>query len=723
MNVPKKKTSAPDPYVIAELIARHYSNRTVTKTIPGPPQKVTQTITKKVPHVEIVEVQPDGPWDHLVLFYRKAMICIRLFLLWVWRLIAACAYEFTHLLKCVLICRGRGTCFASPRRHKSVKRSMRRIDCYGRWTWRNLCRSIRERISALYIWEVSSLREEEGTVTREVEGPPEIVEDSIPGKNRVLAVGRGRLEFHGHQTHRGVIVTGPPSLMERRSIRYPALADAASPFQRASEMEAALEHIPWVLDGETDAFDVPAVAESYYSMGTVPMRGLEKDIMGHFHEMAEFFRARSDLLLEFAAVTDPDLLDALAPAPLNGIPELPEAIESLEHIVASQGGKDLEELAEQWPVRWRHVTEVMHDARVFSLREQVAAECMDLGTFVGYSAFNFYCPQCNDAKRQMLLARDYSVQANQDSDPVTFSPNSRCLFDPDEDVWRCVTCEFETSYPIPMHRMLDEILLPAYDHLMNENKVERVRAHQGIRNKEIEHRNSLETELERTQIDYHSQIDVLGEELERLRVDVSGELMAIRALEDILRAYEIKQTAVMTNIRTSSAKMDREIRERTATVVARMNEVKQLEMESLDEEMQYLSSSKRKEDEERDSVQRAIFENGQRSLRESERQTQLAKATLQEEQRQTGVQREALRESGRQTRVAEATLRGQQQQTGVQREALQESRRQTRGQQRLEKHAKDGNAISYAHARGKRPSGRLNPHKSPLQKLWWGEFS
>ncbi len=698
-----------DPQVVAALISRHYSNRTVTKTLPGCPQEVTETTTEWEPYTVFKYVPPEGFWALLALSYRKVMFGIRLVTLWIWRVLAACIHEAAHLLKCVVICRGKGACFANPRRHKSVKRSTRQLLCYARWIWRHLCRSMRERIADRYRQEVVRHREVERTVTREVEGPPVVVEESIPGKNRLLAVGRGRLQFQGHQTHRGVIVTGPPSLMEPRSIRYPALADAASPFQKSSEMEAALEHVPWVLDGETNAFDVPAVADSYYSMGTFPMRGLEKDIMGHFHEMAGYFRARRDLLLEFAAVTDPELLDALAPAASDGIPELPEEIESLEHIVASQGGTDLEKLAEQWPVRWRHVTEVLHLARDFSLRELVAAECMDLGTVIGYSAFNFYCPQCNDTKRKTLLARDYSVQSNQDSDPVTFSPNSRCLFDPDEDVWRCVTCEFETPKPIPMHRMLDEILLPAYDHLMNENKVERVRAHQGIRNKEIENRNSLETELQRTQIEYHSQIDVLGEELERLRVDVSGELVAIRAMEDILRAYEIKQTAVMTDIRTSSAKTDREIRERTAIVVARMNEVKQQEMESLDAEMQLLSGAKRKEDEERDAVQRAILATGEQQLRESEKQTQVAEATLEEEQRQTGVQRDVLRESERQT--------------GVQRDALRESRKHTQGQQRLDKRIKDGNAISYAHAQGKRPSGRLNPHKSPLQKLWWGEFS
>ncbi len=685
MKVSREDTPTLDPLVVAELIAKHYSNRTVTKTIPGSPQEETLVVTKRVPYVEIIEVQPKGLRDHMVLNYRKAMIRIRLFMSWVWMLLAACTQETALILKCALICRHRGVCFASPRRPKSVKRSMRQLRCFGRWTWRNACRLMRDRIADLYVREVSRTRIEEGTVTREVEGPPEIVEESIPGKNRILAVGQGRLEFQGHQTQEGVIVTGPPSLMERRSIRYPALSDPALAFQMASEIESALEHVPWVLDGETEHFDVPQEIEPYYARGMVPLRGLEREIVEHCHEMAECFAARSDLLLDVAAVTDSALLGALTPIVNGNTVPLPDALESFEREVASQGGRELEILAERWPVRWQDVTDALREAREFSLREQVAPESLDLGTYISYSAFNFYCPQCNDSKSQRLLARDYSVQGNEDFEPVSFSANSRCLFDPKDEMWRCVTCEYETTHPIPMHRVLDEVLLPAYDYLMNENKVERVRAHQSIRNREIENRNSLETDLERTQIEYLSQIDALGEELERLHVDVSGEMVAIGALEEILRQYEIKQNSVMANIRKSSVQTDREIRERTEAVLTKMDGVKQREMEAMSAELEYLSMAQRKDDERRDAIQRGILSANleqvtiqRETLAENRIQTGIQRATLAENRIQTGIQRATLAENRIQTGLQSASLSQSRIQTGLQRRSLMENRMQTR---------------------------------------------
>ena len=614
---------------ILELVARHYSVQTVTKTIPGRTETVTETVTVEESYYRRVPTEPDG------LLERLSRVLRRIFAFVVY-LVEVCITFVATLFD----------------QNTSIQEALQRCkDAY--------LDKLREIDTTL----VSAVREVDRTVTRDIEIDPEFVEESVQGRNRVSAIGRGRIGFQAYQTRGGVLVTGPSGLMESKNIRYPVLHDAESLVQKSNDMEAELEHVPWVLDGSKRMFPVPNEAESYYDMNRVPLRGLERDVLELWQEvMATAFEDATDHLLRISAVTDNELISAMVPArDVNNISHPPP--ENLAYESGPQG-EQFEALVEQWPARWAEVEQALLDARMNSLRDQVTPECVDLGTFVNYSAFNFYCPMCNEVKQRELLDRDYSIQANQEYEPVSFSANSRCLFDPDEDTWRCVACGNETSRPIPIHKMLDGVLLPAYDHLMNEHKVERLRAHQNVRNKEIENRNSLEAELERTQIEYLGQIDALGEEMQRIQVEALSERMAVDAMRVILEAYEIQQNNTMSSIRESSALTQAEIEERTESVLANVDEIKQQEMDSLNEELTELSKAKRMDDERRDALQRDI-------LRESQQQVQL--------------QRDASSQFDK-----------------------------------IERRLQQGNAITYAKARGKKVKGQYNPDKNLFQRLWHG---
>ncbi len=453
--------------------------------------------------------------------------------------------------------------------------------------------------------EVEYVRQVEKTITHEVEIEPEhTVQEEVRSTTRVLSIGRGNLMFNAWTSPNGVLVTGPHQINKSHEIRYPVLNDIEPIFESINEIEKSLEAIPWVLDGEVSTYSTKE--ETDYG-GDVPLRGLEKEIRDHYELIQNSFASISYTAVYLDIINDLHLLSYLVPND-NMQPKKPSWLDSLIEQVEAKGGSDLEEIANTWISNWGHINNALFVTRKTSLCDQIAPECFDLGTFLNYSAFNFYCPECNKSHQQEILTRDYSVHSNQINEPVYFSKNTRCVYDLDNEVWRCLTCENETKHPIPIHKMLDGVLLPAYDHLMEEHKVERLKAHKEVRDREIERSANMETELQQIQYNNIAQINVLTEEMERFKSDIAGEQLAINSMQEILDAYQVKQTNVMKEIESFSEHVYDEIQKRTDKVLRQVDELKEHEMELLNEKLGVISRAKRLEDERRDAIQCAILQ-------------------------------------------------------------------------------------------------------------------
>jgi hypothetical protein len=260
------------------------------------------------------------------------------------------------------------------------------------------------------------------------------------------------------------------------------------------------------------------------------------------------------------------------------------------------------------------------EARSESLFNQVGPDCYELGTQLGYSAFNFYCPHCNSEQQEELLGRSYGVHEEEVHEPIRYSDTTRCVFLPEQDTWQCRTCERTTEGPIPIHRMLDDVLFPAYDHLMQENKNERLRIHAKARDQERELQEKAESELNSIRRDHMSEIFSLSEEMERFQADIAGEREAIESMEELLDQYKVAQDESVKSIERFSRKVHDEIQARTEQVLDEVDTVKEREMDALAEELDELSKAHRIEDERRDALLSEIAENTERTAQANEQQ-------------------------------------------------------------------------------------------------------
>ena len=575
-----------DIRALAELVAEYCREPEVIRTtIPARNEIVTETVMVEEPSSERV---PDIP----VGFFAKILRWLRI-------AIAFAAFGFGAYMGFA------GTFFVWMAKLVSRKDRGPSLVENLRRSWQQSNENYEAALLAIRTRLETTTHEVEQTVERVKEIEPERTVEETITPSRVVALGRGRIEFRALNSLGGNVVIGPAALMDAAESQYPTVSEVDRLMAAVSEMESSLEHVPWVLDGDPAGFEVRA--DTAYG-DNLPLRGLEREIKEHLEEMERAFSGGQSVLTELLAVTDPKLLRTMLPISDQCDLAAPW-IQAMTELAESTGGRELETFAEKWISRWGQVDQALVQVREESLIDQIAPECLNLGTSLSYTAFNFYCPRCNADKLEELRNRDYRVQDDEMNEPVNFSVNTRCQLDAKTKLWRCVGCEHETSNPVPVHKMQDGILMPAFDRLMDEHRVERVKAHQDVRSREIEIRNAMEGETERVEFANDDKVDALLEEMQRLSVDISGERQAIDMMAEILAAYDVKQNAVMGNIREEGIRTGEAIQARTEAVLERVDQVKNDEMAALQQELFTLSRAKREDDERRDAVQKQIAHN------------------------------------------------------------------------------------------------------------------
>ncbi len=258
----------------------------------------------------------------------------------------------------------------------------------------------------------------------------------------------------------------------------------------------------------------------------------------------------------------------------------------------------LHETLRQATLRHLALAGVRYDA----LPGSIAPICSDLGRMFHYGAFNFYCPSCSETLNRELLARDYSVQHEHSATRPQYDSNTRCVWLADERCWQCRTCSQTTATPLPVHKALDELLLPAYDRLMEENKNERLRIYRGARDGESSARNEAERDVEQVHRQGRSTQDTLDWEVKRVEAVLEGEREALVALRTLIAEYSRDQSAALARATEAQAAI-------AARVAALTNESRQELDAVFDDErarmiaaMRDCSRSKRIDDEARDAV-------------------------------------------------------------------------------------------------------------------------
>ncbi len=262
--------------------------------------------------------------------------------------------------------------------------------------------------------------------------------------------------------------------------------------------------------------------------------------------------------------------------------------------------------------RWRRNAGVLAGARFHSLTQLLSSALSDVGEAVQYSSFNFYCPVCHEDSLRKLLSRDYSVSADTDTSRIELAANSRCFYVPGTAQWRCQACEAEVQTPIPVHKVLDDVLVPTYERLIAENQPARFELDNRTRDKELEYSNRMEGELDQLVRELTLESGRIERELSLVTAQMTGGRRAIETLEQLMSSYQQQQNAIVQKIAADTQRLVAAIDHDTRRSLAERQQALENMLTSYEQAMDELAVAKKKEDMIRDEYLRTAAEGIQR---------------------------------------------------------------------------------------------------------------
>lgn len=457
---------------------------------------------------------------------------------------------------------------------------------YGKRNFRKTKEVIREK-------KVQKTRIEK--ISKEI---PQFGEEVIPGKWAIKRIGTGALKFGVTKANGTRFLCGTGFSKPFQHYHYPEITNVKKFISDFSVLEKQLAKTPFVLSGEKENFDTTGPEKQNIP---VSLCGLEKEIMNHFIETEYAFALYKNR--EFhASLIKEDIVKEL----LKKTPE-PFHLYEDDLLAVLQEGEELDHACRDWLDKWPEWNKTLKDVRVESVTHQMIPEFIRFGNQTHYSSFNFYCPDCNNEISEELMQRDYSVHNDRDLPAQHFSKSTRCHYLLDRNAWQCPMCEKTHLAPIPVHKALDEILLPVYNNLMEENKNEREKEYFDVRKKEIHYKNEKRKELEKMYYDNVSGMLELRDSMEKMKAEIDGEADAIRFINDSLMRYKNLQSDITTDIEQSNEAIKGQVQELQQKIFEDVDRVRERELELLSGELTELTKARRLDEEIRDSVQRQIL--------------------------------------------------------------------------------------------------------------------
>ncbi len=441
--------------------------------------------------------------------------------------------------------------------------------------------------------EVEELVNVPKEVTYEEQAPPETIEHVIPNPLRINRIGLVNLQFQISQVGKSLILHSD-DLRNNLNFSFPVLKDPVGFKNQFDEKRKEIIDIPDILEGVTKFYD--SSEESEYGE-QVPLRGYENELFDYLAYVRDAIRAKQQAKVALSVMPDSALVPFLVAR--NG-DTMSGSI--LQDLMDGDNGESLDHVLEEWLKSFPRAIDQINDVRNHSLDKVLSKEFYALGQTSHFSSFNFYCPDCNRDIMAELLNKDYSVQEIPSDQGVNLSRNTRCYFNPEKSLWNCPICGKEHREPIPVHKSLDEIFLPAYDKLMEEHKVERDKKTSATRTLELEYRKELKTKV--GDVSYQSLNDVLTleDEMDQMKAEVGGHREAIDYMNRIAGEFRNISSALLDKIQRETAGIEMNIQIKSQDVLRKLEEYKNREIGKYNEEMNRLSRAKRLDDERREAI-------------------------------------------------------------------------------------------------------------------------
>lgn len=258
--------------------------------------------------------------------------------------------------------------------------------------------------------------------------------------------------------------------------------------------------------------------------------------------------------------------------------------------------------------RLENATQRFSHSREYALGGVMKSFNRDLEGLSAFASFNSYCPRCNEEVISNSANGEWDADNN--SYPV-FDPATRMTVVPKLSRWECPVCGFQTDRPFPVHRLLDELIYPALERLLQENRIQRLKTYQEAEDRILECLRDEEKEIleyvektEKESRDIQSKVREVASNIEGARATVSmlqDEISRIESLKDS------RMASVTSEINQIAGQIS-EYREKTMT---EYNQTMDAVVAAASRDIEQLAQIARQEEQARMEVQRQIAQNTQ----------------------------------------------------------------------------------------------------------------
>jgi len=194
-----------------------------------------------------------------------------------------------------------------------------------------------------------------------------------------------------------------------------------------------------------------------------------------------------------------------------------------------------------------------------SLRDVSGDNLKKMLQVLNYSAYNYYCPRCNQTILQKVKNMNFDHHGESDIH-IDFPKNTRMmLVDAFKPEWECPLCRVRNSSHLALHKMYDELFEGVYRKLSEENAKDRQKIYDHINDEKRKFSEKAEVQFHDVYREQRTKVDQISSKVRTVTAEVNADELAVTQLMALLIKYERISGDLSAKIEKDISRIKREI--------------------------------------------------------------------------------------------------------------------------------------------------------------------
>lgn len=224
----------------------------------------------------------------------------------------------------------------------------------------------------------------------------------------------------------------------------------------------------------------------------------------------------------------------------NGLQGAVSSFDELAELSKSRSsgeGKSVEDFCRSIMEKAAVTLQLVSDARGRSLEKVNQYGLQSLGMLMKGS-FNYYSPELESENIAKIREEKFNfADASESWEPLILNKSSRVSYDLLSDNWVAEDGS-RTSNPYGIHQIFEEIFMPMVSSFMQENRLERLKVYNDIRNQKIDYLNQWHRDTDDFYARNRAEINELSNRIRSLTADYLSDLNTYKSLAQAVSGME-----------------------------------------------------------------------------------------------------------------------------------------------------------------------------------------